>query len=70
MPASILVVDDESSVTGALDLLLRDHGYEVNTASTAAEADPCAARHGGAGALRKSAAIEDFLTPPERSTRK
>ena len=35
MPASILVVDDESSVTDALDLLLRDHGYEVNTASTA-----------------------------------
>ena len=39
MPASILVVDDEISVTGALDLLLRDHGYEVNTASTAAEAE-------------------------------
>jgi DNA-binding NtrC family response regulator len=44
MPASILVVDDETSVTGALDLLLRDHGYEVHTASTAAEAETLLAR--------------------------
>src|SRR5687767_14385162 len=38
MPASILVVDDENSVTSALDLLLRDEGYEVTIASTVAEA--------------------------------
>ena len=44
MPASILVIDDESSVTDALDLLLRDHDYEVNTASTAAEAETLLAR--------------------------
>lgn len=39
MPASILVVDDETSTTDALDLLLRDHGYDVNTAATAREAE-------------------------------
>lgn len=44
MPASILVVDDESNITHALDLLLRDHGYEVHTASTAAEAETLLAR--------------------------
>ena len=45
MPASILVVDDESVITGALDVLLRDHGYEVYSASTAAEAETLLARH-------------------------
>ena len=30
MPARILVVDDENTTTSALDLLLRDHGYDVN----------------------------------------
>jgi DNA-binding NtrC family response regulator len=44
MPASILVVDDESSTTCALDLLLRDHGYEVKTAFTAGEAETILAR--------------------------
>ncbi len=44
MPASILVVDDESSITGALELLLRDHGYDVSTAFTAAEAETLLAR--------------------------
>ena len=45
MPASILTVDDEATITIALDLLLRDHGYDVNTASTAAEAQALLARH-------------------------
>lgn len=45
MPASILTVDDENTITIALDLLLRDHGYEVNSASTAAEAQALLARH-------------------------
>jgi len=44
MPARILVVDDENTTTSALDLLLRDHGYDVNTASTAAEAETLLAR--------------------------
>ena len=44
MPASILVVDDESSITGALELHFRDHGYDVNTAFTAAEAETLLAR--------------------------
>ena len=38
MPASILVVDDENSITCGLDLLLRDEGYDINIASTVAEA--------------------------------
>jgi two-component system, NtrC family, response regulator len=45
MPASILVVDDESSIRRPLELLLRDHCYEVLTASTAAEAETLLARH-------------------------
>ena len=45
MPASILVVDDEHTVTCALDLLLRDEGYEVNIASTAVEAETLLSRH-------------------------
>lgn len=45
MPASILTVDDENTITIALDLLLRDHGYDVNSASTAAEAQALLARH-------------------------
>ncbi len=44
MPASILVVDDESSITGALELLFRDHGYDVSTAFTAEEAETILAR--------------------------
>ena len=43
MPARILVVDDENTTTSALDLLLRD-GYDVNTASSAAEAETLLAR--------------------------
>ena len=45
MPASILTVDDEQTITIALDLLLRDHGYDVSTAATAAEAQALLARH-------------------------
>jgi len=44
MPTSILVVDDEKTITAALDLLLRDHGYEVDTASSVAEAEAILAR--------------------------
>ena len=44
MPASVLVVDDETSITGALELLLRDHGYDVSTAFTAEEAETLLAR--------------------------
>jgi two-component system, NtrC family, response regulator AtoC len=35
---SILVVDDESSVTGALEMILGEHGYDINTAKSVAEA--------------------------------
>jgi DNA-binding NtrC family response regulator len=45
MPASILTVDDEQTITIGLDLLLRDHGYDVSAASTAAEAQALLARH-------------------------
>lgn len=34
----ILVVDDESSITGALELILGERGYQIKTASTVAEA--------------------------------
>jgi two-component system response regulator HydG len=46
MPAidRILVVDDESSVTDALQLILTEQGYEVATAGTSAEARDCLAR--------------------------
>jgi DNA-binding NtrC family response regulator len=44
MPARILVIDDENTITSALELLLRDHGYDVNTVSTAAEAETLLAR--------------------------
>ena len=44
MPARILTVDDESTITIALELLLSDHGYEVDTASTAAETEALLAR--------------------------
>ena len=45
MPANILVVDDESTLTDALKLLLNDHGYDVRTSSTAAEAETLLAQH-------------------------
>ena len=45
MPATILVVDDENTVTSALDLLLRDHDYDVKSAATAAEAKTLLASH-------------------------
>ena len=35
----ILVVDDETSVTGAMELILGERGYDVRTAKTVAEAD-------------------------------
>ena len=44
MPACILAVDDENTITIALELLLRDHGYEVSTAANAAEAEALLAR--------------------------
>ncbi len=44
MPASILVVDDENTITCSLDLLFRDAGYEVNTTATAVEAEKLLAR--------------------------
>ena len=44
MPARILTVDDENTITIGLELLLSDHGYEVDTASTAAEAETLLAR--------------------------
>ncbi|HJQ30545.1 MAG TPA: sigma-54 dependent transcriptional regulator [Pyrinomonadaceae bacterium] len=37
-PKRILVVDDEQSITGALELVLADEGYEVKTAGSVAEA--------------------------------
>lgn len=44
MPASILVVDNESTITEALQLLLGDNGYNVLVASTAKEAETLLAR--------------------------
>jgi DNA-binding NtrC family response regulator len=44
MPACILAVDDENTITVALELLLRDHGYEVSSAANAAEAEALLAR--------------------------
>ena len=44
MPARILVVDDENTITCALELLLCEHHYDVNTASTATEAEALLAR--------------------------
>jgi DNA-binding NtrC family response regulator len=35
----VLVVDDEPSVTGALEIILGDRGYEIKTARTVAEAE-------------------------------
>lgn len=39
MTHRILVVDDEASVAGALELILGEQGYEVKTAATAREAE-------------------------------
>ena len=44
MPDCILAVDDENTITIALELLLRDHGYEVSSAANAAEAEALLAR--------------------------
>ncbi len=44
MPGRILTVDDENAITIALELLLSEQGYEVDTASTAAEAEALIAR--------------------------
>jgi DNA-binding NtrC family response regulator len=44
MPVSILVVDDENTITDALQLLLSDHGYDVIVASTAKETETLLAR--------------------------
>ena len=37
MPASILIVDDESGIRESLGALLRDEGYEVEAISTGEE---------------------------------
>ena len=37
MPASILIVDDESGIRESLGALLRDEGYEVETTSSGEE---------------------------------
>ncbi len=44
MPARILVIDDESTITCALSLLLCEHDYDVETASSAHEAKTLLAR--------------------------
>ena len=44
MPACILVVDDEVTITDSLELLLSDHGYVASTSATAAEAETLLAR--------------------------
>src|ERR1043165_4178616 len=44
MPARILVVDDENTITCALELLLCEHDYEVDTASNAREAETLLSR--------------------------
>lgn len=44
MPASILVVDDESTITDALQLLLSENGYDVIVASTAKDGETLLAR--------------------------
>jgi DNA-binding NtrC family response regulator len=44
MPASILVVDDENTIASALELLLRDEGYEINISSSVAETQSLLAR--------------------------
>lgn len=35
----VLVIDDEASITGAIEIILTDKGHEVKTAGTAAEAE-------------------------------
>ena len=37
MPASILIVDDETGIRQSLSALLRDEGYEVNSVSSGEE---------------------------------
>lgn len=44
MPVSILTIDDENTTTAALELLFRDHGYDVNTAASGREAEALLAR--------------------------
>jgi DNA-binding NtrC family response regulator len=44
MPARILVIDDENTITCALKLLLCEHDYDVDTASTAGESEALLAR--------------------------
>ena len=36
--ANILIVDDESSITGAMEMILGEHGYQIETAGTVTEA--------------------------------
>lgn len=44
MPARVLIVDDEDTITCALELLLCEHDYDVDTAATAGEAEALLAR--------------------------
>lgn len=32
--SNILIVDDESRITGAMELILGEHGYQIETAGT------------------------------------
>src|ERR1051325_8336895 len=36
--SSILIVDDESSITGAMEIILGEQGYQIKTATTVTEA--------------------------------
>ena len=71
MPACILVVDDESTTTDALELLLRDHDYDVSTSATAAEAE---IKRGAFYYLEKPFTFDQILIltqrakPPRRSS--
>ena len=38
LPHTILIVDDDKSITGALALILKKAGYDVLTANSAGEA--------------------------------
>src|SRR5271165_6759012 len=45
MPASILIVDDESGIRESLGALLREDGYEIDKAASAEECLERVARH-------------------------
>jgi CheY-like chemotaxis protein len=45
MPATILIVDDDDGVRSMLKLAFEAHGYEVESAASAAQAKPLLASH-------------------------